>query len=94
MRREECGPLESRQGCAMMWSMQMGEAYPVTSDGPELADALTFAQREVLERAVAKIILLGARVGVGADHMILLLKSGLTPGELVEYLAARGGDIS
>jgi hypothetical protein len=52
-----------------------------------LAEPLTFAQKEALQRAVAKIVVLGAQIGVSADQMILLLESGLTVGELLEYLA-------
>lgn len=39
-----------------------------------------------LERAVAKIILLGATVGVSADLMIGLLDAGMTVEELLEYV--------
>jgi hypothetical protein len=67
----------------------MSEGHIVSGTDPELAEPLTFAQREVLERAVAKIVLLGELVGVSADQMILLLESGLTVGELLEYLGAR-----
>ncbi len=70
----------------------MGEVYPAANAGPDLAESLTFVQHEVLERAVAKLVLLGKRVGVSADQMILLLESGLTVVELVEYLAARNGE--
>lgn len=55
-------------------------------------ERLTFSQRRVLERALAKVVLLGEEVGVSIDEMILLLGSGLTVGELVEYLAERRGD--
>jgi hypothetical protein len=56
---------------------------------PAPNEPLTFAQQEVLERAVAKIVLLGELVGVSADQMILLLESGLTVGELLDYLGLR-----
>lgn len=46
------------------------------------------AQKEALERAVAKVVALGAQVGVSADQMILLLQSGFTVGELLDYLEA------
>jgi hypothetical protein len=72
----------------------MREVYPTADVAPDLAESLTSAQREVLERAVAKIVLLGNQVGVSADQMILLLDSGLTVGELLEYLAARNGETS
>jgi len=67
----------------------MSEGHIVSGTGPELVKPLTFAQQEILERAVAKIVLLGELVGVSADHMILLLESGLTVSELLEYLGAR-----
>ncbi len=56
-------------------------------------ESLTLAQKEALQRAVAKVVALGAQVGVSADQMILLLQSGLTVGELLEYLAARTGEV-
>jgi hypothetical protein len=59
------------------------------SGEPHSGEPLTCAQQEVLERAVAKIVLLGELVGVNADQMILLLNAGLTVGELLEYLGAR-----
>ena len=36
-------------------------------------EALSDEQRAVLERALAKTVILGARVGVGMDQMIQLL---------------------
>ena len=59
-----------------------------------VAEPLTSAQKEALQRAVAKIVGLGERVGVGADQMILLLESGLSVGELLEVLAARAGEVA
>lgn len=56
------------------------------------SEYLTFNERQTLERALAKIILLGDEAGVSIDEMILLLGSGLTITELVEYLAERRGD--
>ncbi len=70
----------------------MSDVRPATDAGPDLTDSSTSAQREALERAVAKIIILGEQVGVSTEQMILLLKSGLTVGELVAYLAARNGE--
>jgi hypothetical protein len=58
------------------------------------AEPLTVAQKEVLQRAVVKVIALGAQVGVSAEQMIDLLKSGLTVRELLEYLAARTGEVA
>lgn len=43
-------------------------------------------QPEVLERAVAKVVVMGARVGVDADQMIEMLDSGMTVRDLLEYL--------
>jgi hypothetical protein len=51
-------------------------------------------RKEALQRAVTKIVGLGAHVGVNADPMILLLESGLAVGELLEYLAARSGEVA
>ena len=57
----------------------------------DFTEPLTPAQKRALERAVAKIVALGEQVGVDADQMIELLKSGLTVGELLDYLSARVG---
>jgi len=57
-----------------------------------LTDPVTLAEKEVLERAVAKIVLLGEQVGVGTDQMIRLLNSGLSVCDLLEYLAMRAGN--
>ena len=59
----------------------------------EPGESLTLEQKQSLERAVGKVVALGARVGVSADRMILLLQSGLTVGELLDYLATRCGQI-
>jgi len=56
-------------------------------------ESLTLAQKEALQRAVAKVVALGARVGVSADRMILLLQAGMTVGELLDYLAGRTGEV-
>jgi hypothetical protein len=63
--------------------------HSVTEIRPPSGEPLTLAQQEVLERAVAKVVLIGELVGVNADQMILLLNSGLTVSELLEYLGAR-----
>jgi hypothetical protein len=60
----------------------------------ERAEQLSMAQQESLQRAVAKIVALGAQVGVSADQMVELLQRGLTVGELLEYLAARTGEVA
>jgi hypothetical protein len=58
------------------------------------SEPLTSAQKEALQRAVVKVVALGAQVGVSADQMIELLKSGLTVRELLEYLAGRTGEVA
>ncbi len=60
----------------------------------DLTEPLSLAQKESLQRAVAKVVALGAQVGVSADQMIELLQSGLTVGELLDYLAARNGEVA
>jgi hypothetical protein len=60
----------------------------------DLTEPLSLAQKESLQRAVAKVVALGAQVGVSADQMIELLQSGLTVGELLDYLAARTGEVA
>ena len=50
--------------------------------------------RQVLERALAKTVILGARVGVGMDQMIQLLEAGMTAGELLEYLLTLANEIA
>jgi len=69
----------------------MGQVFSFSNSRPDLAESLNIGQQEVLERAVAKMVLLGKQVGVSPDQMILLLESGLTVVELMEYLAARNG---
>jgi hypothetical protein len=51
-------------------------------------ESIPLAQKEALERAVAKVVALGTQVGVSADQMILLLQSGFSVGELLDYLEA------
>jgi hypothetical protein len=70
------------------------ELHLISALSRDLAEPLTVAQKEALQRAVAKIVVLGAQIGVSADQMILLLESGLTVGELLEYLAARSGEVA
>ena len=58
------------------------------------SEPLTLAQKETLQRAVTKIVALAGQVGVSADQMIELLRSGLTVRELLEFLAARSGEVA
>ncbi len=57
-------------------------------------EALTPEQKEGLQAAVAKIVALGAQNGVTPEQMIELLKSGLTVGELLEYLSGGAGEVA
>jgi len=72
----------------------MGQVYSFANFGADLAESLNIGQQEVLERAVGKMVLLGKQVGVTPDRMILLLESGLTVVDLLEYLAVRNGQRS
>ena len=65
------------------------DLFAAVSHDRDLAEPLTSAQKEALQRAIAKIVALGAQTGVSADEMIELLKSGMTTCELLEYLSAR-----
>ncbi len=58
------------------------------------AGPLARDQQEVLKRAVAKMVMLGEQVGVSTDQMILLLDSGLTVRELLEYLLSQKTDLA
>jgi hypothetical protein len=78
-----------------MWSDRMTTELPLSSAVcHDSTESLSLVQKEALQRAVAKMVALGAQVGVSADQMILLLQSGQTIGELLEYLAARTGDVA
>jgi len=70
------------------------QLHLVAALSKNLTEPLTVAQKEALQRAVTKIVALGAQAGLNADQMILLLESGLTVGELLEYLAARSGEVA
>jgi hypothetical protein len=77
------------------WSIRMTtQLHLVAALSKNLTEPLTVAQKEALQRAVTKIVALGAQAGLNADQMILLLESGLTVGELLEYLAARSGEVA
>ena len=67
----------------------MGEVNSFVNNSPDLPESPKIGQQEVLERAIGKVVLLGERVGVAPDRMILMLESGLSVAELLEYLAAR-----
>jgi hypothetical protein len=64
-------------------------SQPVTVTQMGKASEPSTPQKDALRRAVIKVVASGERVGVSADEMIELLESGLTVGELLEYVAAR-----
>jgi hypothetical protein len=47
----------------------------------------------MLERALAKLVLVGARAGVSTDDMIGLLESGMSVRELLEYVLTLVADV-
>jgi len=49
----------------------------------------TVYEERVLERAVAKLVVYGERVGISTDEMIQMLAAGLTVSELLEYVLSR-----
>ncbi len=57
-------------------------------------ELFTTAQKETLQRAVAKMVALGQQLGVSVDQMILLLERGMSVCELLDYLAARKGEVA
>jgi len=67
----------------------MEEAHSAPDRGVDVVESLTCAEEAVLERAVAKLVLLGEQVGVDASLMIALLESGMSVVDLVEYMASR-----
>jgi hypothetical protein len=70
------------------------EQHSLTASSHGPVEPLTASQEETLRRAVAKVVELGAQAGVTTDEMIHLLDSGLNVGELLEYLAARSGEVA
>ena len=64
------------------------------ADLQDSVDSLTPAQKEALQCAVAKIVALGAENGVSPEQMIELLKSGLSVGELLDYLSGGSGEVA
>ena len=56
----------------------------------DFSEPPTLYQQQVLQRAVAKLVVYGERVGISADEMIQMLAAGLTVGELLEYVLSRG----
>lgn len=81
------GCIPAGNGIAGSAAMRYAEAVPKGRVVPP--ESLNLRRREVLESAVGKLVLIGESVGVTADDMILLLQSGLTVPELLDYLVAR-----
>jgi hypothetical protein len=77
-----------RQGRATYWSLLMEEAYSGAKRDTNWAEP-SATQEAILERAIAKLILLGRQVAVTPEQMIELLESGLSVVDLVEVMAAR-----
>ncbi len=71
----------------------MGHLYSSSNFRQEFEGRHTLNQKELLERAIAKLVVIGEEVGVSAGQMIELLESGLTVGELLAYLALRSNEI-
>lgn len=59
----------------------------------DYSDPPTIAQREVLKRALAKLVLVGEQTGVSTDDMIEMLDSGMSVWELLEYVLTRAADV-
>ncbi|MGA7648240.1 MAG: hypothetical protein WBW01_17165 [Terriglobales bacterium] len=70
------------------------ELYLSAVLSPDLTEPLSCAQRQMLQRAVTKIVALGEEGGVSADQMVELLQAGLTVGELLQYLTERSRAVS
>ena len=60
----------------------------------DTSNPLTLEQREALERALAKMVLVGAQAGVSTDQMIELLESGMSVRKLLEYVLTLAGDVA
>lgn len=67
----------------------MEDVHSAVTSAPDVVESLSCPDEVALERAVAKLALLGDQVGVDVGQMIALLESGLSVVELVEYLATR-----
>jgi len=70
------------------------ELYLPAGVGNDPVDSLSPTQTAALQRGVAKIVALGAQVGISPDQMVAMLNAGLTVCELLEYLVARSGEVA
>jgi hypothetical protein len=68
--------------------------HPAATANHDRDDGLSEEQKLILQSAVAKIVAYGERVGVSAQQMAELLRSGWTVRELLDYLAARTGEVA
>jgi hypothetical protein len=68
-------------------SLLMEEAFSTANHDTDWTEPPT-TQEAILERAIAKLILLGRQVSVTPEQMIELLESGLSVVDLVEFMAA------
>jgi hypothetical protein len=66
--------------------------HPAAAAYHDRDDGLSEEQKLILQGAVAKIVANGERVGVSANQMAELLRSGWTVRELLDYLDARTGE--
>jgi hypothetical protein len=67
----------------------MTQMHFVPHPGGDSLEPRNLYQQQVLERAVAKLVVYGERVGISTDEMIQMLAAGLTVGELLEYVLGR-----
>jgi hypothetical protein len=77
---------------SVLWSAAMTDIRFMSNASCDSSDPATIAQREVLERALAKLVRVGARAGVSTDDMIALLDSGMSVRELLEYVLTLAAD--
>jgi hypothetical protein len=56
------------------------------------SESLPRSEKEILERALAKLVLAGEQVGIDAAQMIQLLDDGMTVKELLELVLAMTGE--
>lgn len=67
----------------------MTDMQSASYQGWNSCEVSTVYQQQVLERAVAKLVVYGERVGISTDEMIQMLAAGLTVGQLLEYVLGR-----
>ena len=70
------------------------EIHPMAATNRDRDERLSLEQKQILQSAVAKIVAYGDFVGVSANQMAEMLRSGFTVRELLDYLAARTGEVA